>query len=51
LGFLDDLQFRQEEIDGGLLLAIGPAGQDQYEQLPGLEDEVHEIAQVIERWR
>jgi hypothetical protein len=41
LGFLEDLQFRQEEIDDRLLLAIEPAGQNQYEQLPGLEYDVH----------
>ena len=41
LSFLDHLDFSQEEVNDGLLLAIEPAGQDHDEQLPKLEDETH----------
>jgi len=35
------LDFGQKEIDHRLLLAIQPTSQDDHEQLPGLEDEIH----------
>ncbi len=38
---LEHLVFGAEVLDDLLLLAVDPAGKDEEEQLPGLEDEVH----------
>jgi len=40
-GFLEYLNLGQKEIDEELLLTVEPAGQDDHEELPRLEDEVH----------
>ena len=41
MGFLQHLDLGQEEVNHRLLLAVEPADQDDDEELPGLEDEVH----------
>jgi hypothetical protein len=34
----------EEEVDYRLLLAVEPAGQDDHEELPELQDEVHGVS-------
>jgi len=46
VSFLEHLGLGQEEIDRRLLLAVEPAGQDDHEQLPRLQDEVHAATAV-----
>jgi hypothetical protein len=40
-GFLQHLDLDQEEVNHRLLLAVEPTGQDDREELSGLEDEIH----------
>ncbi|MCY2951546.1 MAG: hypothetical protein NTU53_06160 [Planctomycetota bacterium] len=46
MGFLEHVNLGYEEVDHRLLLAAEPAGQDDDEELPGLEDEVHAATAV-----
>ena len=45
---LEDFDLGAEELDGGLLLVIDPAGEEGDQELPGLQDEVHGGASLRE---
>ena len=46
MGFIEHLSFSQQKVDYRLLLAVEPAGQDDDEELPRLEDKVHRATDV-----
>jgi len=49
MGFLEHLGLGQEEVDRRLLLAVKPAGQDDDEELPRLEDEVRVLSADLKK--
>jgi hypothetical protein len=46
--FLEDLVFRAQVVDDGLLAVVDPAGEDGEKELPGLQDKVHGTIPEVE---
>ena len=49
MSFLEHLNLGQDEIGEELLLAVEPAGQDDDEELPRLEDEVRVLSADLKK--